>query len=244
MSYSEITFNDRNPIKRWLQRRRLDTAVRLHRSGLNGCSILDFGAGNGELCKLLAKTKPHARIVCYEPTPSLLAEAQVNLASMPAVEFCSDVGSIQEKSIDLLFCLEVFEHLPPLETEKTLEQIDNLLSENGIAIVGVPVEIGIPAFYKGIFRMTRRFGSFDASPKNIILSVIGAPPARRPIKEIAPGLRFHSAHVGFDHRRLRKSLCNRFGLIRATSSPFSYLGAWLNPEIYFIVRRANPSVHR
>ena len=54
MTYSDITFNDRNPIKRWLQRRRLESAISFAGSSLKlGATICDFGAGNGELCKLI-----------------------------------------------------------------------------------------------------------------------------------------------------------------------------------------------
>jgi hypothetical protein len=55
MAYSDITFNDKNVIKRWLQQRRLVVATRLAARLLEPQVILDFGAGNGELCNILPR---------------------------------------------------------------------------------------------------------------------------------------------------------------------------------------------
>jgi predicted SAM-dependent methyltransferase len=74
-----------------------------------------------------------------------------NLADLPQVEFCSDVTSIVQCSVDILFCLEVFEHLPAMETENALQQIERVMNSDGKVIIGVPVEIGFPALYKGGF---------------------------------------------------------------------------------------------
>lgn len=87
MSYADITFCDQNPIKRWLQQRRLADAIQLtaHFQGIN--TVLDFGAGNGELSKRLINFFPKAHIICYEPTFDLMAEAQMMRVVPPT---CSD----------------------------------------------------------------------------------------------------------------------------------------------------------
>jgi len=46
-TYRELTFADRNPIKRWLQRSRLTSAIRMAQQAPPPRTILDFGAGNG-----------------------------------------------------------------------------------------------------------------------------------------------------------------------------------------------------
>jgi SAM-dependent methyltransferase len=241
MSYAEIAFEDRNPVKRWLQRRRLESAVRLSRDLPPPSVVCDFGAGNGELCKLLARRYPGARIICYEPIPDLMEEARRNVGSLPQVAFHSDLGGIERRSVDVVFCLEVFEHLPASETRDALLQIDALLAPQGTAVIGVPAEIGPPALYKGCFRICRRFGEYDANPRHILRSFLGRPPADRPTVEIAPGFRFHYHHLGFDHRCLREQLGGRFEMLGESASPFAALGAWLNPEVYFVVRKADPA---
>ena len=238
LSYAEGVFNDKNPIKRWLQRRRLFSAVKLVDASMNNARVVvDFGAGNGELCKLLVGRFPNARIICYEPAPWLLAEAKENLKHISRVEFCSCVDEISQYSVDVVFCLEVFEHIPLQATEKAMHQMRDLLHEDSLAVIGVPVEIGVPALYKGLFRMSRRFGAYDASPKNVLLSTLGMPPKDRPLSEIAPGITVHHVHTGFDHRAFRKLIANEFTLKRSSASPFHFLGTALNPEAYFVVKK-------
>jgi SAM-dependent methyltransferase len=235
MSYSSITFDDRNPLKRWLQRQRLLTAVNAYGVKTKVGAICDFGAGNGELSKLLAEVYPTAKIVCYEPAPDLLSQARENLEVCKSrIEFCGDIGDLQNGTFDAVFCLEVFEHLPPVETDAALKNIFCLLQPQGKVIVGVPVEIGIPALYKGIFRMCRRYGAFDAKPKNILPVIFGLLPKRRPIGEIGPGLRFHFEHLGFDHRHLRGEISRYFNVVKVCSAPYQILGTWLMPEVNLV----------
>ena len=70
MCYADITRNDRNPIKRFFQRRRLSDALALAGMSASPRNIIDFGAGDGEFCRLLANRFPDARIFCYEPVSS------------------------------------------------------------------------------------------------------------------------------------------------------------------------------
>jgi len=236
MSYANITFNDKNYIKRWLQKKRLTSAMQLVKTlQANTEYLCDFGAGNGELSKLLNSNYKNSNIVCYEPAPILYFEAQENLKKTD-INIISDINQIKN-TFDVLFCLEVFEHLPEQETKTTIQQISTLLKPNGIAIIGVPIEIGIPALYKGCFRMFRRFGAFDANLKNIFSSFIGIPPKERPIGEIAPGLRYHFEHVGFDYRTLKKTIQLDFKIIKSTTSPFSFLGKFLMPELNIIIKK-------
>ena len=145
---------------------------------------------------------------------------------------------MKNESVDLVFSLEVFEHLPHKETSSALQNIHALLKSNGQLIIGVPVEIGIPALYKGSFRMVRRYGAFDANVKNVFLSLIGNPPENRPAREITPGFNYHFEHVGFDHRRLIETLKDYFMKVSVTSSPFPLIGAWLMPEVYFTIEKS------
>jgi SAM-dependent methyltransferase len=242
MTYSNLTFKDKNPIKRWLQSRRLIAATQLA-NGMSPECILDFGAGNGELCKLIALQFPKAKIVCYEPTPYLMAEAKENLAEFSQIHFVTDVTQMIDSSVSIIFCLEVFEHLPEVETEVALGQFERLLTSDGNVVIGVPIEIGIPALYKGIFRMLRRFGNFDASFKNVLLAALYSPPADRPVTEIAPGFAFHAEHMGFDYRKLQAALQKRFSVQSVKTSPFSFFGTFLNPEANFLLQKSGSIIN-
>jgi SAM-dependent methyltransferase len=235
-AYSDITFSDPNPIKRILQRRRLTSAIKMAAAAPSPRAILDFGAGNGELCKLLRISYPGARILCYEPTPALMQEARQNLEHTGGIEFICRLDEVESHSIDLLFCLEVFEHLPAQETTDALNQIAMMLCADGHLVVGVPIETGIPALYKGLFRMSRRYGAFDATLKNILACAVGRPPIERPKVDITEGFGYHPHHVGFDYRRFCSMLGMRFDIKAAFATPIPMLGAQINPEFYLLAK--------
>lgn len=236
--YASITTNDSNPVKRLVQRRRLAHGLRVL-SALPreyAGAILDFGAGTGLLCEQLALQFPRARIVCYEPVPSLCEEAVENLASYPHVEVESQLTNILDQRFDYLFCLEVLEHLPRTETETLLDSIETLAADGATVTIGVPNEIYAAAVVKGLFRYRRRRGSFDAQWSYIWRAAVGRPPRQRPMSEIWPGLRYHYHHLGFDHRLLRRTLARRFQVSDVYGSPLTALPLALNSEVYFVCR--------
>ena len=203
--------------------------------------IVDFGAGNGELCKHLSGRFPKAKILCYEPHPELREQARQNLEGADNITFISDPADLPPASAELLFCLEVFEHLPERESGMTMDQIRQTLASGGTAIIGVPIEVGIPALYKGLFRMFRRFGEFDARPMNVLAALFGRAPADRPVVELMPGSYYHLHHLGFDYRRFRKQLNRGFQIVKTSASPFPIFGVTINSELHFVVlNRADP----
>lgn len=135
--------------------------------------------------------------------------------------------------MDYVFCLEVFEHLPAAETDQALAEVLRILKTGGRAIIGVPVEIGLPALYKGAFRFVRRRGKYDAKLGNISRAVMAKPRTDRPTKEIAPGFHYHSFHTGFDHRALRSKVAQRLDEVSEFTSPSGVGGALWDAEIYF-----------
>lgn len=238
MAYSDITFADKNRIKRFLQEQRLVTALNIARQqAQKPQTICDFGGGNGELCKLLSEEFQSSTLYCYEPAPDLHAEAKSNIGDIEQVTLLSDSNEIPDASVDMLFCLEVFEHLPPAETQTALAEFKRIMKPEGVVVVGVPVEVGLPALYKGLFRMVRRYGAFDANIAHVLASTFGCPPVDRPESEIGPGLKYYNEHVGFDHRRLRKQLKQEFSVQYSVTSPCKFFCAFLMPEIYFVMTK-------
>jgi hypothetical protein len=220
MRYADITRNDKNPIKRFLQRRRLSDALSLVRKIASPRTIIDFGAGDGEFCRLLAGRFPEAGIFCYEPTLELRQEAAARLQDIPSVVIVDVVEALPKNDADLVFCMEVFEHLPARQTADA-----------------VPIEIFAPALVKALFRMTRRFGSFDTQPKNVFRAILGNPPGDRPLVELAADAPYHYFHMGFDYRDLRRKLQEQFIFQKEIGSPAKWLPPWLNSEVYYILRK-------
>ena len=238
VSYTEGVFRDKNPIKRWLQRQRLVSALGFTQKARERVTcVLDFGAGSGELCKHLVQAYPNATILCYEPCSDLLEEARRELAGLPRIAFFASFDALPKGQADVLFCLEVFEHIPLAMRARSLGEVDSLLAPDAEVVFGVPVEVGLPALYKGMFRMSRRYGAFDARPKNVLLAALGMPPKERPVGILPPDVEVHNEHMGFDHRVFRQELAEKFTLVKASASPFPLLGTLANPEAYFVVKK-------
>ena len=235
--YSDITIHAKNPIKRYVQRRRLRDALCV----LDGLEerfsgkLLDFGGGNGELSRIIAERFPYAEVFCYEPALDLFEEARQNLRGVDNVVLVSSLEEVKGLRFRYVFCLEVFEHLPPRETARAIRAIKHLLANRGVAVVGVPNELFLSALLKGLFRMTQRYGEFDARPGNVYRAAVGKPPQRRPVKEVAPGFPYHFPHMGFDHRRLRLTLSDTFEVARQFGSPIG--SELLSSEIYLILKK-------
>ncbi len=195
-----------------------------------------IGGGNGELCKLLVKKFSKAQIWCYEPSEKRREEAKYNLENLPEIKIIADVGELPTSYFDLIFCLEVFEHLPPQETEAAIiDNISKILKPKGYVCIGIPNEIYIPALIKGLFRMTRRYGAYDANLANLISATLGNPPKNRPIyKEEKLFLHYH--HMGFDFREFYKNISAKLDIEKMWGSPVIGIPIILNFEVYFLCK--------
>ena len=236
MAYADITIRDINYLKRWLQRKRLQSAVDLSASVIktdDPLVICDFGAGNGEVCKLLPTTYVNPSITCYEPAPQLFTEAKHNLQNIMncQINFVNNVTELAPNEFDIIFCLEVVEHLPVFDLKKVFRSIARALKPEGIVIIGVPIELGLPALYKGMFRMYRRYGSYDATIPNVVNAFMGRPPRRGPVKEICSGFPYYYEHLGFDHREFLNMCAVDFKILKTSSSPFNWGRGILMPEL-------------
>jgi SAM-dependent methyltransferase len=235
VSYASLTHQDPNRIKRWLQNRRLADAIALLPAGV--ATVVDFGGGDGELCARLALARPGLSIVCFEPTAAIRAEAVARLQGLSNVHVVGDEAKVTNASADAVFCNEVFEHLPPAQTDAALSHIERMLKPGGLLIAGVPIETGPPALAKGLFRMVRRLGAHDGRPQGILKATFGLPPGPRVVAEIESGRPYHPAHLGFDHRRFARGLGGRFEILRWRRSPVGWAPAALSSEIYLVARR-------
>ena len=238
-SYSDLTTGDANPLKRFVQKRRLADALRALRAlaaDYRG-AVLDYGGADGQLSRRIAARLPQARVVCYEPAAYLAAEAERQFAGVPNARLVTSLAELEGERFDYCFCLEVLEHLPEPLVQQTLTRIEQLLVPGGRCVIGVPNEVFFPALVKGLFRMVRRPGQFDTRLGNVFGAVIGRPPADRPLGELVPGLPYHFFHLGFDYRRLRRTLGRRFAIEKTYGSPLPWAPLWLNFEVYFVLRR-------
>lgn len=230
--YAGLTRDDPNPLKRWLQRRRLDDALAALPRDLEPRVVVDYGAGDGELARRLAERFSQARVVAFEPAPEFAAAARLRLGTRG--EVVEDEDALPEAA-DLVVCTEVFEHLPPEQEVAALERIGGMLGANGRLLIGVPVEVGPPALVKGLFRMARRAGEEDARPGAIWAAFSGRPSRERGTVLLA-GRPYHPSHTGFDHRAFAARLRARFEVEGARNSPLARAPVWASAETYMLAR--------
>jgi len=235
MSYADITFNDPSRVKRFLQRRRLDDALRTVRTNLTPeTTVIDLGGGDGNLIRRVLSIAPLAKAVCYEPAESLRSQAEETLREFSSARVVSAVQ--EDDAYDLVFCCEVFEHLPGAQIENLISTIASQLTPSGTAIIGVPNEIFLMGLLKGIFRMARRYGEYDAVPGRVFRAAMGRPEHPRWERDL-DGLPYVYEHIGFDYRSLRASLQTKLTVNTVYGSPFPFLPSVLNSEVYFVCRR-------
>lgn len=242
MNYSELTFKDRNPVKRYLQRQRLKEVAKKLTQTFDAQShlrILDFGCGNAELYKYLKESFPSFTYVGFDPSEKYIAEAKTNVNLTPKDKLTFEKEEILAQHYDLIFCLEVFEHLPDEIMAVELSTVQQLLSPNGILVVAVPNELYLVALIRGLFRMTRRFGAYDATPKNVLLSTLGTPPTDRH-KTLNKAGNYIWAHMGFDYRVLAKTLQRYFHVSAPFGSPFPHSPLFVNTEVNLFCRQKQP----
>lgn len=233
--YAGLTRDDPNPLKRWLQRRRLDDALAMAPADCSPRVVVDYGAGDGELARRLAARFPAARVIAFEPAAEFAAAARAGGGRVEVVETEAELPD----AADLVVCCEVFEHLPEREEAIALDQIGELVGRGGRLLVGVPIEVGPPALAKGLFRMARRAGQEDARWPGVWRAATGRGQPHRAVSEIA-GRAYHPSHLGFDHRALRRRLSLRFDILATRSSPAALVPTWVNAELYWWARRKPP----
>ena len=96
--------------------------------------VADVGCGIGGLLKTLNTRFQPQSLTGFEYSEKALAIAR---AEVPGVEFCYfDVYEGSTRQFDVIFCVEVIEHL--LHPDKALRTVVGMLADSGVALVTVP----------------------------------------------------------------------------------------------------------
>lgn len=98
------------------------------------CRILDFGAGNGELIELLLERG--YRVAAYEPSRGRAGHLHERLKSRSS--FLGAINSGSNEQFDVVFMVEVIEHILDQELDRTLRRVHSFLREGGKLILTTP----------------------------------------------------------------------------------------------------------
>jgi SAM-dependent methyltransferase len=234
-----------DPLIAWSHRSRFATALRLaHRLG--GARVLDHGCGDGTFLGMLT-AGPHAPAVAVgtEITSSLVDDCRARLGDRPGLRFvlASDLDAdAHAGAYDVVFCMEVLEHVVDYEAE--IDRLARVLAPSGALVVSVPVETGLPLVVKQAARRIAGWrglgdypGSSPYSARDYWRSVFAGPRARleRPIHAGDGGHRFHD-HKGFNWMALRDHLRRRFRIDDVLASPVRWLPPHLGSQAWFVAR--------
>ncbi|MBN2541726.1 class I SAM-dependent methyltransferase [bacterium] len=237
--YSDITVNNPNPIKRYLHRvrfRHILLIIKQIHKGYAG-KILDYGSGDGELCKMISNILPNARIFSYDPSPDMRQQAIDNLKKYNNVKVIDAITIDDVGTFDYIFCAGVLEHLRENDLKNALDNIRKLATANSKIVFEIPNEIYIAALIKGLFRITQRSNEIDVKPSNILKASMGIQLAERPVGQISEGISYIFRHIGFDYRILIEKLSTRFNVERIYGSPLPGLPLFINLEIYVVCQK-------
>jgi 2-polyprenyl-3-methyl-5-hydroxy-6-metoxy-1,4-benzoquinol methylase len=208
VDYSKNTVNSRNLVKRWLHRSRLDASVKLLDLPARS-RVLDYGCGSGELSRRISKRFPQAQIVAFDPADDLFSQARHKLADRPNVLVTRDLDMLPG-TFDRVACLEVLEHLPPVELEAALLDIRVAVADDGLCLFTFPIEHGAMSLAKNVYRITTG-GDPYPSLTSTARAFFGLPVPRQESANLND-CRYIYSHLGFDCRAMLATIGNVFAI--------------------------------
>lgn len=226
VSYAQQTLKSPNPIARLSHERRLEeglSAVVEHLPAFG--TLLDFGCGSGTFLERVKADRPDAVLYGYDPFVS---------ASSSTFNQVGDLGDVRPGSVDMICAFEVLEHMTPDGWTEFSRFCHQALSRKPEArvVVSVPIMLGpvllIKTLNSYVFKRTDpEYGFFDLIASSVLH--LGVKRARRPL----------NSHKGFDFRRLKRFLGERFELEAEFYSPNRNLYYGLNSQYFVTLRLSN-----
>lgn len=228
-SYADYTYNSRNYLKRFSHRKRFKNSAETI-DLKKGLRILDFGCGDGVFLNQLKITfsEKDLFLIGYEPYLEAIPDNNVIIK-----QNWDDILEITKKgSFDYVTCFEVLEHFSEKRQIETLQKIANILSEEGLLIISVPIETGFPSIVKNMIRrMDTKKYKHIYSFKNIMRSFSGLPlPAYREGDD-------YLFHMGFYYKDLEILFQKYFRIETRFFSPFKCFGHHLNSQVFYQLKK-------
>jgi SAM-dependent methyltransferase len=231
----------------WSHRRRFETALALVAPGA-GRPLLDYGCGDGTFLAMACDRFPGS--VGLEVDPGLVTTCRERFGQLGGLRFMlvEESDALAAGSFGVVMCTEVLEHCPPDAVDAVLARVRRLVAADGLVVISVPVETGLPLVVKQTARAVAawRVSSDYRHREHYTMGEFArmlAPGDRttveRPVYETrfasgAPN-RYHG-HKGFNWRAMRRRIGETFTVVETRFSPVPWLGPQLASQAWFICR--------
>jgi len=227
MSYSDKTYNSKNPFQRYSHRTRLSIGEKLLPIKQNN-KLLDYGCGDGAyLINVYHKHKEkELTLVGFEP--------YMEIPKQNGIKIKKNINEIinEKEKFDVICCFEVLEHFNEKNQIEIIDNFKKLLKTEGTIIVSVPIEMGMASLLKNGIRKINYPNNKAYQIKNLLKCLVYSPPEEYRLSDGYLG------HMGFDHRQLEKLFCNYFTIEKKIFSPFPFLGSIFNSQIFYFLKYA------
>ncbi|HYM25133.1 MAG TPA: class I SAM-dependent methyltransferase [Vicinamibacterales bacterium] len=237
----------KNRLIAWSHRSRFEKGLELA-TMFRGRRLLDYGCGDGTFLAMLCETADRpAAAVGAEIDDAQVDDCRARLGGLPGVTFERIDrldGDGHRAAYDGVVCMEVLEHVVDLDA--VVDRIHSVLAADGMLIVSVPVETGLPLLVKQTARRVagwRGIGDYSWTSAYTLREYVDgvfagrAQHMTRPVYNVdGPGHPFHD-HKGFNWKALRDRLSHRFAVERVMASPFPLLGCQFATQVWFVARK-------
>ncbi len=195
----------------------------------DGKIILDLGCGDGPFFPTLSRYGKVIIGLDFSLPFILNAKALIRYIEYPLkkVLLLNADGQhipIKDKSIDIIYCLETFEHVP--NTIGLISEIFRILKDDGDFVYSFPIEIGISLLLRQFIGKITKFPRDTYKFKELLTNSLLKKPSKR--------INNPWNHKNFDWRIIQRSIKRKFKVISQIYSPFPFLKS-LNPTIIFKV---------
>tara|TARA_X000000368_G_scaffold70344_1_gene51008 strand:- start:1978 stop:2709 length:732 start_codon:yes stop_codon:yes gene_type:complete len=229
MGYEDNTVNSVNPLARFAHRSRYGFSLSMI-EGRNNINLLDFGCGDGTFLGNARDQENTNAYIGFEPyMESIIKEKDIKIYPN-----WSDIQNIVAKNgkFDVVTCFEVMEHFSEERQITALENIKEILKEDGNLIISVPIEKGLPVIPKNLRRIAISYRGNENiySFKNIIYSLFGI--KSKSIKSLRVGNDYLS-HMGFYFTDLETLLKKYFNIESINYSPFPIFPYFFNSQVFY-----------
>jgi 2-polyprenyl-3-methyl-5-hydroxy-6-metoxy-1,4-benzoquinol methylase len=222
ISYASQTVESANPLARYAHRARIALALKLvERFCAPDATVVDFGSGPGLFLHTLGQIRPDLRLIGLDPYMQ---------PAYPEIRYEVRLEDLEPGSVDILTVLEVCEHLYPNELDTLLNNAAQILHEDGVLIISVPIMYGASVIPKLVnWAIRGRDIRVGYSAGEVLRSVAGLRISRPENPRIT--------HKGFDFRELRTLVSTQFMVEQVFRSPLDWLPWWMSSQYFMICQR-------